>query len=149
MKAAAPELVWLVSSASGGWRGTVPLWPFSRPRPTGLLEFLGGQPLEVRVICGHAFPMVEPSVRPLSLEPPFRALGWTSWHVAPGGTLCLLQESALWDPSSAAADLVPKISGWYVEFRLMTAGHIGAMTEYGIAEDDSLDGLLADLGRPR
>jgi hypothetical protein len=149
MTAAAPDLAWLTSESSGGWQGTVPLWPFSRPQPPGLLALVGGQPLEVRVACGHAFPMVEPGVRPLSVEVPFQALGWTHWHVTPGGTLCLLQESAQWDPSSAAADLVPKISGWHVEFWLMKGGHIEAMTECGIAEDDSLDGLLAEVGQRR
>jgi hypothetical protein len=147
MAAAAPDLVWLADEPSGGWRETVPLWPFTRPQPPGLLAVLGGQPLEVRIICGHAFPMVEPRVRPLTVEVPFQVLGWTQWHVAPDGTLCLLQESAQWDPSSAAADLIPKISGWNVEFWLMKGGQIGAMTECGIAKDDSLDGLLTELGR--
>ena len=91
--------------------------------------------------------MVQPSIRPLSAEIPFEVLGWTNWHVAPDGTLCLLQESAQWDPSSAAADLIPKISGWHIEFWLIKGGHIEAMTECGIAEDGSLDELLTDLGR--
>ena len=147
MRAAAPELMWLPSEPSGGWQGTIPLWPFSRARPPGLRAYLGGQPLEVRITCGHAFPMVQPSIRPLSAEIPFEVLGWTNWHVAPDGTLCLLQESAQWDPSSAAADLIPKISGWHIEFWLIKGGHIEAMTECGIAEDGSLDELLTDLGR--
>lgn len=146
MRAAAPELTWLPGEPSGGWQGKVPLWPFTRPRPPGLLARVG-QPLEVRIICGHAFPMVEPGIRPLSVEVPFEVLGWTNWHVAPDGTLCLLQESAQWDPSSPAADLIPKISGWHIEFWLMKGSHVEAMTECGIAEDDSLDGLLAELGR--
>ncbi len=147
MAAAAPDLVWLAGESSGGWRGTVPLWPFDRPQPPGLLAVLGGQPLEVQITCGHAFPMVEPRVRPLSVEVPFQVLGWTQWHVAPDGTLCLLLESAQWDPSSPAAGLIPKISGWHVEYGLMKGGHIRAMTECGIAEDSSLDGLLAELRR--
>jgi hypothetical protein len=145
--AVAPDLIWLSSEPSGGWHGTVPLWPFSRPQPPGLPALLGGRPLEVQIICGHAFPMVEPSVRALSVEVPVQALGWANWHVGPDGTLCLLQESAQWDPSGTAADLVPKISGWHIEFWLMTGGHIEAMTEYGIAQDDSFDELLTDLGR--
>jgi hypothetical protein len=147
MAVAAPDLVWLASEPSGGWQGTVPLWPFGRPEPPGLRVLLDGRPLEVRIVCGHAFPMVVPSIRPLSVEVPFQALGWTSWHVAPDGTLCLLQESTQWDPSGAVADLVPKISGWHVEFWLMKGGHTEAMTERGIADDDSLDGFLAELGR--
>jgi len=147
MKAAAPSLAWLADEPSGGWQGEVPLWPFDRAEPTGLRGLLGGKQLEVRITCGHAFPMVEPSVRPLSVEVPFQALGWTNWHVAPDGTLCLLQESAQWDPAGAAADLIPKISGWNVEFWLMMNGHIDAMTVIGIADDDSHDDLLAELGR--
>jgi hypothetical protein len=147
MTAAAPDLTWLSGEPSGGWQGTVPFWPFSRPQPYGLPALLGGQPLEVQIICGHAFPMVEPRVRPLSVEVPVQALGWATWHVSPDGTLCLLQESAQWDPSGTTADLVPKISGWHIEFWLMKGGHIEAMTEYGIAQDDSFDELLTDLGR--
>lgn len=149
MRAAAPGLSWLAGEPSGGWQGEVPLWPFGRSQPPGLLELLGGKPLEVRVTCGHAFPMVEPSVRPLSVEVPFQALGWTTWHVSPNGTLCLLQESTQWDPAGAAADLIPKISGWNIEFWLMTNGHIDAMTVHGITEDDSYDALLAELGKQR
>jgi hypothetical protein len=147
MMTAAPELIWLASEPSGGWQGTVPFWPFSRPQPPGLPELLEGRPLEVRIICGHAFPMVEPSVQPVSVEVPSQALGWTRWHVKPSGALCLLQDSSQWDPSGAAAELIPKISGWYVEFCLMQEGHIDSMTECGIAEDDGLDGLLAALGQ--
>ena len=47
-----------------------------------------------------------------------------------------------WDPSAHAADLIEKISGWYIEYNLMLKGHITQMTEYGIAEDDSLDRFL-------
>ena len=147
MKAAAPGLVWLTDEPSGGWQGVVPMWPFNRPQPLGLPEFLGGKALEVRITCGHAFPMVEPSVLPLSVEVPFQARGWTNWHIAPDGTLCLLQESAQWDPSGAAADLIPKISGWYIEFWLMNNGLIESMTVRGIAEDSGYDVLLAELER--
>lgn len=147
MNVAAPGLAWLPDEPSGGWRGNVPIWPFGRPEPPGLLALMGGRPLEVHITCGHAFPMVEPSIRPLSVEVPFHVLGWTNWHIAPDGTLCLLQESSQWDPAGAAADLIPKISGWNIEFWLMINGHIDSMTVQGIVEDDSLDVLLAGLGR--
>ncbi len=145
MGTAAPGLVWLAGERSGGWLGKVPVWPFDRPVPRGLTGLLGGQALEVRIVCGHAFPMVEPQVHPLSVEVPFQALGWTSWHVAPGGSLCLLQASAQWDPASTAADLIPKISGWHIEYHLMVRGLIKAMTERGLDADDSLDRLLDGL----
>jgi hypothetical protein len=147
MEAAAPGLAWLADEPSGGWEGDVPLWPFTRTQPPGLPELLGGRPLEVRITCGHAFPMVEPSVLPLSVDIPFQALGWTTWHMAPDRTLCLMQESAQWDPGGTAADLIPKISGWNIEFWLMSNGLIDAMTARGIAEDSSYDSLLAELGR--
>jgi hypothetical protein len=145
MEAVAPSLEWQDDEPSGGWQGAVPVWPFARPQPTGLQRLLGGMPLAVRIVCGHAFPMVEPTVRPLSIEVPFQSLGWTSWHVGPDGSLCLLQESTMWDPGAAAADLIPKISGWYLEYQLMLTGDIEAMTECGIVDDDSLDALLAEL----
>ena len=40
------------------------------------------------------------------------------------------------------SDLIEKISGWYIEYHLMRKGYISRMTEYGIAEDDSLDRFL-------
>lgn len=147
MKAVAPGLAWLADEPSGGWQGEIPVWPFSRPEPPGLPEILGSGALEVRITCGHAFPMVEPSVLPLSVEVPVQALGWTNWHIAPDGTLCLLQASAQWDPGGTAADLIPKISGWHVEFWLMSYGLIESMTVHGIAQDDRHDALLTELGR--
>ena len=77
-------------------------------------------------------------------DPP-QALGWHTWHVTPDGSLCLLQASAQWDPFSVAADLIPKISGWHVEYHLMRGGHIEAMTEQGLAADDSHDTLIDEL----
>ncbi len=149
MRVAAPDLAWLPGEPSGGWQGKVPVWPFARPEPTGLAGLLGGQALEVRIVCGHAFPMVEPEVRPLSVEVPSGALGWTSWHVAPGGSLCLLQASAQWDPAATASELVPKISGWYIEYQLVVRGLIQAMTEHGLEADGSLDILIDNRGRGR
>ena len=35
MAATAPDLAWLPGEPSGGWQGTVPLWPFNRPEPQG------------------------------------------------------------------------------------------------------------------
>jgi hypothetical protein len=142
MSQMAPNLRWLPEEPSGGWQGTVPLWPFDRPQPRGLVALVKGQSLEALIVCGHAYPMVEPQVTPLSVEPPIKALGWTTWHVAPNGALCLLQESVMWDPAGAVADLVPKISGWYIEYQLMLAGRIETMTETGLAADTSLDALL-------
>jgi hypothetical protein len=86
--------------------------------------------------------MVEPRVWPKNVSLPVIALGWTAWHLLPSGALCLLQGGASWDPSAQAADLIEKISGWYLEYHLMRKRRITRMTESGIAKDDSLDRLL-------
>jgi hypothetical protein len=141
MHAVAPDLLWRFEN-SGGWSGHVPLWPFRRRRPTGLAAFVGWKPFEVRITCGHAYPMIEPRVWPEQLWLPKIALGWTNWHLLPSGALCLLQDGSSWDPSAHTADLIQKISGWYLEYHLMLRRRIKRMTECGIAEDDSLDKLL-------
>jgi hypothetical protein len=140
----APDLRWLDErdEPSGGWEGPIPLWPFERPEPAGLSRLVGGDRLVVRIVCGHAFPMVEPTVYPLNVPLPNIALGWTTWHVAPNGALCMLQEAAAWDPRCCAAELIPKASGWYLEYQLLVRGQVEAMTESGIATNDCCDELL-------
>ena len=96
----------------------------------------------MEIICGHAYPMVEPLVWPEEVDLPADALGWTKWHLLPSGALCLLRDRTSWDPSADAADLIEKISGWYIEYHLLRKGYITEMTEYGISDDDSLDPLL-------
>lgn len=145
MRQAAPELQWrdAEQEPSGGWHGPVPLWPFDRPEPAGLVELVGGTSLQVGIRCGHAYPMVEPAVYPLNLDLPHAAFGWSTWHVLPDGALCLLRDAVLWDPRATVADLVPKISGWYLEYQLLSRGLVEAMTVSGIVTDDSRDLLLA------
>jgi hypothetical protein len=146
MFAVAPGLVWRFEG-SGRWVGRVPLWPTSRRRqPSGVAALVGHQPFAVKIVCGPAYPMVRPLVWPTEIELPVTALGWTEWHLLLNGALCLLQDHSSWDPSALAADLVPKISGWYIEYHLKSAGYIKRMTEYGIAIDDSLDSLLDEIG---
>jgi hypothetical protein len=147
MFAVAPGLIWRFEG-SGGWIGHVPLWPISRRQPRGVAALVGHQAFEVEISCGPAYPMVEPLVRP-EMDLPVTALGWTEWHLLPNGSLCLLQDNASWDPSALVAELVPKISGWYIEYHLKSAGYIRRMTKYGIAVDDSLDALLNELGEPK
>jgi len=142
MRAVAPNLAWTPALPGGGWVGTVPSWPFDRPRPHGLTALLDPPELAVQIACGHPFPMIEPSVRPTSVTPPIEALGWTAWHVTPDGRLCLLQTHADWDPADNVASVIGKMAGWYVEFQLMQRGLIAAMTEAGIETDTSLDALL-------
>ena len=147
MYAVAPELFWRYKG-SGGWIGHVPLWPFGRRQPPGVAALVGHQPFQVTITCGHAYPMVEPRVWPENASLPAIALGWTAWHLLPSGALCLLQDRTSWDPSAHAADLIEKISGWYIEYHLMHRGCITRMTEYGIAEDDSLDRCMQEEDGP-
>jgi hypothetical protein len=145
MFAIAPDLVWQFRG-SGRWVGRVPIWPIPRRQPVGVTTLVGHQAFAVEIACRQAHPMVEPRVRPTEIKPPASALGWTQWHLLPSGALCLLQGNSAWDPATLSADLVPKISGWYVEYHLKNAGYISEMTEYGITNDDSLDSLLDGIG---
>lgn len=147
MYAMAPGLCWLYESP-GFWLGEVPLWPFSRPRPPKLEPFVGHKPLLVKIVPGQAYPMVAPLVWPQNLNIPAGARGWTDWHLLPSGALCLLQGTASWNPSTLAADLVEKISGWYIEYHLMRKGRITRMTDNGIANDDSLDRFIWEEDDP-
>ena len=148
MRQAAPELEWrgAEQEPSGGWQGPVPLWPFDRPEPAGLSQLVAGQRLQVAIRCGHAYPMVEPTVYPLNADLPDVAFGWSTWHVLPDGALCLLQDAVLWDPRATVADLIPKISGWYLEYQLLSRGLVEAMTVSGIVTDASRDHLLTAAG---
>jgi hypothetical protein len=141
MARAAPDLVW--SEAASGWIGPVPLWPFDRSQPAGLVALVDGRPFRIHLVCGPAFPMVEPAAFPQGIEIPVEALGWTEWHLLPNGALCLSSSHSGWDPAARAADLVPKISGWYIEYNLKIRGLVHEMTGYGLAADPSLDPLLS------
>ena len=148
MRRAAPELDWRDAGAepSGGWRGPVPMWPFDRPEPERLPQLLAGQRLQVAIRCGHAYPMIEPTIYPLNVDLPAVALGWSAWHVLPDGALCLLRDAALWDPRATVSELIPKISGWYLEYQLLSRGLVQEMTVAGIVTDTSRDHLLAEAG---
>lgn len=138
MAVVAPGLCWS-EGPSGGWTGNVPLWPFERDPPEGLGAFTKGQELKVRIEYPQSYPMAEPRFVPLDPVPPLEFRSWSTWHVLPNGGLCLLQEAAVWDGTHTAADLVPKASGWFLEYLLIVRGIIEKMTVNGIATDDSLD----------
>jgi hypothetical protein len=142
MAAVAPGLVWVDQDPAGGWEGEVPLWPFARPQPELLEEFLAGRRLRIRVEYSQAHPMVEPTVWPVEPQPDPRYRTQHDWHVNGNGSLCLLQQAQDWNPTDTAADLVVKAAGWFLEYLLMEQGHIAAMTTRGIATDSSLDVLL-------
>jgi hypothetical protein len=142
MTRVAPELVWVDDDPAGGWEGVVPPWPFARPQPEQLEEFLAGRRLRIRIEYSQAHPMVEPVVRPIEPEPDPMYRTQHQWHVNGDGSLCLLQEAQDWSPTDTAADLVVKAAGWFLEYLLMEQGRLGAMTTNGIATDNSLDVLL-------
>lgn len=139
MPAVAPDLVWQVW---GGWKGRLPIWPFDRPQPAGLERYLAGRRFQVTVDYLQSFPMTPPRFLPVDPEPDIYVRSMAEWHVSPDGSLCLFQTAAAWDPFARAADLVPKAAGWFLEYMLLVDGRVDAMTEAGIAHDDSLDVLL-------
>jgi hypothetical protein len=145
MYAAAPGLLWSWEG-SGYWTGEVPLWPFKRPQPAGWTRLVDNKPMSVEIICRQAHPMIDPIIRPLDVDLPVTALGSTDWHLLPSGALCLFRDRSSWDPAALAVDLIEKVSSWHIEYHLMRAGLIRRMTEYGIANDTSLDWILRIIG---
>lgn len=142
MHATAPELTWVEDARGVGWEGLAPIWPFHRPSPPGLEAFLNGRRFRVRVQYVEGFPMVAPRVWPLDPEPDPRYRTQHIWHVNPDGSLCLMQTAGDWTGTETAAELVIKAAGWFLEYLLMEAGLIEAMSVNGIANDDSFDHLL-------
>lgn len=141
MKEVAPRLEWS-EKGLGGWRGEVPFWPFKRSRPRELERLVGRRPLSVQVSCSPAHPMMAPMVRPLDVEVPLEALGYNTWHLLPNGSLCLFRGTAWWDPARLVADLIPKISGWYIEYHLMKRECLQRMPDRGVDLDDALDAVI-------
>jgi hypothetical protein len=137
------QLSW-VESGAGGFDGVLPLWPFHRAQPGGLQRLTGGRGLKLTLRYTQAYPMVAPRIRP---EDPFPSLEkWTAhnWHVNGDGSLCLLESDSLWDPATSVVDLLLKAAGWRIEYALMEAQLIDAMSDNGIVSDDRFDHLLAD-----
>lgn len=126
----------------GIWRGVIPRWPFLRPEPEGLETLLGRDDFEVAIVYPSAYPMTPPVFFPLSVTPEPYEQSQAIWHVAPGGSLCLLQSTGGWIPEASIIDLVQKAAGWRVEYALMKAGVIEQMTTNGIVSDPSHDALV-------
>jgi len=137
-----PELSWRGDDA-GSWLGRLPRWPFARLEPEGLEELVGdGMP--VVVVYGHAYPMVPPAIYPRDPEPDPRKWTDAAWHVMGDGSLCLIQDDAMWSGRDRLGDLLRKAAGWRVEYALMTAGLIDKMSLVGIVEDDTFDHLVTE-----
>lgn len=131
----------------GGWYGELPKWPFGRTQPEGLNELVNGAGLRVAVHYAAAHPMVPPTVYPVDPKPLLWEQTQTAWHVAPGGSLCLLQSDGAWQPEASITELLAKAAGWHIEYALMKVGVIERMTISGIASDPSIDHLIAEAVR--
>ena len=128
----------------GGWIGELPRWPFDRPQPESLGELLGEAELRVLVVYSAAHPMVPPTIYSLDPEPTIWEQTLAAWHVAPGGSLCLLQSDGGWQPQASITELLVKASGWRIEYALMKAGVIDQMSVNGVVSDPSFDYLIAE-----
>ncbi|GAA3780182.1 hypothetical protein GCM10022225_80550 [Plantactinospora mayteni] len=137
-----PGLQW-VGQGAGGWIGRLPRWPFDRPEPAGLRTLVGEEGLEVALVYGHAYPMVAPLIYPQDPEPGIAERTDHKWHVNGDGSLCLLQDDATWNGRGSVTDLLLKAAGWRLEYALMRAGVIEAMTLRGIVDDEQSDHLVA------
>ncbi|MDJ0356628.1 hypothetical protein [Paenarthrobacter sp. PH39-S1] len=133
----------------GGWFGELPRWPFDRPAPEGLQELIGEKGLSVAVMYSAAHPMVPPTIFPVSIEPTFQEETQSAWHMAPGGSLCLLQSEGAWQPEASITELLAKAAGWRVEYALMKLGVIQSMSVRGIVSDPSFDHLVTASARTR
>lgn len=141
-----PGLQW-VDQGAGGWIGRLPRWPFDRMEPVGLQALVGKEGLEVRLQYGHAYPMVAPLIYPQDPEPEITERTDHKWHVNGDGSLCLLQDDVTWNGRGSVVDLLLKAAGWRVEYALMKAGVIKAMTLHGIVDDAQSDHLVDTVGQ--
>lgn len=141
MESSCPGLCW-VAEGAGRWEGHIPLWPFDRPQPRHLTDLIGSEGLQVLVRYGHAYPMVPPAIVPIDPEPKLEERLQTRFHVMGDGSLCLFQNDSSWTGRDSIVDLVRKAAGWRVEYALIKAGVIEAMTINSIVADGSRDALI-------
>ncbi|MEU9014747.1 hypothetical protein AB0D12_34395 [Streptomyces sp. NPDC048479] len=139
--AAFPDLLY-DGEGAGSWHGTLPLWPFDRPQPPYLTDWMGTTGLRVAMAFPQAYPMVPPHIFPLDPVPELAEWTQSRWHVNGDGTLCLLRAHALWTGRESVVDLLLKAAAWRVEYALMKHGAISQMSDCGIVEDDCFDHFL-------
>jgi hypothetical protein len=154
MRDVAPELVWTTSFpdgspaaflGAGGWQGRLPLWPFCRPAPKGVTEWLG-RGMEVVIGCSPAHPVAMPRIWPLDPEPTVEHRTRHSWHLNGDGTVCFFLLTTGWTGRELVSELVYKASGWFLEYQLMNGDpDVDVMTSEGIASSNIFDQRLAAL----
>jgi hypothetical protein len=127
----------------GRWHGQLPVWPMSRPEPEGLAKVVPVG-LTVEIWYSAAYPMLPPAIYPVAPEPLLIQRSQHDWHVAPDGSLCLLQTLSSWDPRWSIVELLRRASGWRVEYALMNAGLVESMTLCSIVDDASRDHLISE-----
>ncbi|WP_431233188.1 hypothetical protein ACQ856_28525 [Mycolicibacterium psychrotolerans] len=131
----------------GGWVGELPRWPFDREEPSALVDLIGENGVTIAMLYTAAYPMVPPILYPVDPEPTLLEQTQAAWHVAPGGSLCLLQSDGAWLPEASVTELLAKAAGWRIEYALMKAGVIERMSTHGIVSDASSDHLIAEAIR--
>ncbi len=99
----------------------------------------------MRLLYSAAHPVIPPVIYPLDPLPTLHERTQSRWHVAPDGSLCLLQTLGQWRPTASITELLEKAAGWRIEYALLKAGVRDEMTTNGIALDDSLDDDIARL----
>jgi hypothetical protein len=127
----------------GRWIGRLPLWPFDRAMPVGLGDLVPGG-VSVMMSYSAAHPVLPPRVTVLDPEPELEERTQHRWHVAPGGSLCLLQTEGDWTPETSPVELLLKAAGWRIEYALMKARVVDSMTTNGIVSDPARDHLITE-----
>ena len=145
MEAIAPDLTW--DPVRSVWSGLTPVWPFDRPQPSGLDDFLDGDRFSLEVAPSPAHPAVPPSLWPIGPQTKVEHCTDTAWHTNGDGSLCVVREHYTWTGAEACAALIPTAAGWFLEFLLMTGRVIDAMTVHGIETSPELDDLFNAANR--
>lgn len=147
MAIVAPDLRWDASRRV--WRGYAPNWPFERSAPPHLADFLNGDRFELEIEPAAAHPAVAPNIWPIRPMPTIDQCTDTAWHTLGDGSLCVVRETYSWTGAESCAALVPRATGWFLEYILMTEGVIDTMTIQGIEMSDELDAFLVPENRTR
>lgn len=139
----APEMVGGEVVHHGRWTGQLPVWPFARPLPEGLRELVpAGATITMSYSAAH--PVLPPRITVFDPQPELEERTQHRWHVAPGGSLCLLQTEGDWTPETSPVELLQKAAGWRIEYALMKAGVVESMLTNGIVSDPARDHLIVE-----